>query len=70
MAKVGFIGLGSMGRPMAHNLLRAGHELVFYARRNEPRFFWRRFRGCGENLSGGGCGEMGGADRFVVGQDC
>jgi 3-hydroxyisobutyrate dehydrogenase-like beta-hydroxyacid dehydrogenase len=30
--KVGFIGLGSMGLPMAANLLRAGHELVVYNR--------------------------------------
>jgi 3-hydroxyisobutyrate dehydrogenase len=27
MAKVGFIGLGNMGGPMARNLLKAGHEL-------------------------------------------
>lgn len=26
--KIGFIGLGIMGRPMAKNLLKAGHELV------------------------------------------
>lgn len=30
--KVGFIGLGSMGQPMAHNLLRVGHELRVYNR--------------------------------------
>jgi 3-hydroxyisobutyrate dehydrogenase-like beta-hydroxyacid dehydrogenase len=30
--KVGFIGLGSMGQPMAHNLLRAGCELTVYNR--------------------------------------
>ena len=24
MAKIGFIGLGNMGLPMAHNLLKAG----------------------------------------------
>lgn len=30
--KVGFIGLGHMGAPMAHNLLRAGHEVVVYNR--------------------------------------
>jgi 2-hydroxy-3-oxopropionate reductase len=30
MAKIGFIGLGIMGRPMAQNLLKAGHELVVY----------------------------------------
>ena len=33
--KVGFIGLGAMGRPMAHNLLTAGHELHVWSRRPE-----------------------------------
>ncbi len=28
--KLGFIGLGIMGKPMAKNLLKAGHELVVY----------------------------------------
>ena len=28
--KIGFIGLGIMGKPMAKNLLKAGHELVIY----------------------------------------
>ncbi len=28
--RVGFIGVGTMGRPMALNLLRAGHELTVY----------------------------------------
>lgn len=28
--KIGFIGLGIMGKPMAVNLMRAGHELVVY----------------------------------------
>ena len=28
--KIGFIGLGIMGKPMAHNLLRAGHQLVVF----------------------------------------
>lgn len=27
MSKIGFIGLGNMGAPMAKNLMRAGHEL-------------------------------------------
>ncbi|CUU55315.1 3-hydroxyisobutyrate dehydrogenase [Parafrankia irregularis] len=31
--KVGFIGLGSMGLPMAQRLRSAGHELTLYARR-------------------------------------
>ena len=30
--KVGFIGLGAMGHPMALNLVRAGHELAVYNR--------------------------------------
>lgn len=32
---VGFIGLGIMGKPMAKNLLDAGHELVVYNRTSE-----------------------------------
>lgn len=35
--KIAFIGLGIMGRPMAKNLLSAGHELVVVARRDEVR---------------------------------
>ena len=30
--RVGFVGLGIMGRPMARNLMLAGHELVLYNR--------------------------------------
>ena len=29
---IGFIGLGIMGKPMAKNLLRAGHPLFVYNR--------------------------------------
>ncbi len=32
MSKVGFIGLGIMGKPMALNLMKAGYELVVYNR--------------------------------------
>jgi 3-hydroxyisobutyrate dehydrogenase len=35
MERIGFIGLGIMGKPMAQNLLKAGYPLVFYARRPE-----------------------------------
>ena len=35
MEKVGFVGLGIMGKPMAINLIRAGYDLTFYARRPE-----------------------------------
>ena len=31
-AKLGYIGLGLMGKPMAHNLLKAGFELVVHNR--------------------------------------
>jgi len=33
--RIGFIGLGIMGRPMAVNLLRAGYSVFIYARRPE-----------------------------------
>ena len=33
--KAGFIGLGAMGRAMAANLLRAGHDVTVWARRAE-----------------------------------
>lgn len=36
MTTVGFIGLGVMGRPMARNLLRAGHDLVVHNRSQDP----------------------------------
>ncbi len=31
MAKLGFIGLGIMGMPMARNLLKAGHEVALWS---------------------------------------
>lgn len=34
--KVGFIGLGIMGKPMAGHVLAGGHELSVYARRHIP----------------------------------
>lgn len=33
--KVGFIGLGNMGNPMAANVLKAGHNLTVYDLRRE-----------------------------------
>ncbi len=33
--KVGFIGLGLMGRPMALNLVKVGHEVTVWSRRRE-----------------------------------
>jgi 2-hydroxy-3-oxopropionate reductase len=34
--KVGFVGLGIMGRPMALNLMNGGHELFVYGKRTLP----------------------------------
>jgi len=36
MKKIGFIGLGIMGKPMAKNLLKAGYPMVAYDVRPEP----------------------------------
>ncbi len=33
--RLGFIGLGAMGRPMALNLIQAGYSMAVYARRKE-----------------------------------
>jgi 2-hydroxy-3-oxopropionate reductase len=35
--KVGFIGLGIMGRPMAANLVKAGHQLFAHSRSGVPQ---------------------------------
>ena len=37
MSDIGFIGLGVMGRPMAANLLAAGHRMFLHTRREVPR---------------------------------
>ncbi len=36
MKKIGFIGLGIMGKPMAINLIKAGYSLIVYDIRPEP----------------------------------
>lgn len=36
MGKIGFIGLGIMGKPMAENLIKAGYKLTVYDVRKEP----------------------------------
>ena len=35
MSRIGFIGLGSQGGPMAHRIVDAGMDLVVWARRPE-----------------------------------
>ena len=34
--RIGFIGLGIMGKPMARNLMKAGYELVVTSRNPAP----------------------------------
>ena len=43
--KIGFIGLGIMGRPMALNLHAAQHSLLVYDRASLTRRHSRRGRG-------------------------
>lgn len=33
---IGFVGLGVMGKPMAHNLIKAGYSLVVHDIQPEP----------------------------------
>ena len=37
MAKLGFVGLGIMGNPMAGHLIAAGHEVALYSRSGVPQ---------------------------------
>ena len=56
MARIGFIGVGNMGGPMARNLIRAGHSLKVYDLNEEALNFAvqsgakraRLHQGCGE----------------------
>src|SRR5437667_11834200 len=34
--RIGFVGLGIMGRPMANNLMKGGHQLFVYGKRTVP----------------------------------
>ena len=34
--KIGFVGLGIMGHPMALNLIKGGHQLFVYGKRRLP----------------------------------
>jgi 2-hydroxy-3-oxopropionate reductase len=34
--QIGFVGLGIMGRPMANNLIKGGHQLFVYGKRTVP----------------------------------
>ena len=56
--KIGFIGLGLMGRPMGMNLLKAGHALTVWNRTpSRAEELVARGRGAGENTARGGAGK-------------
>jgi len=52
--RIGFIGLGAMGRPIASNLQRAGHALQVFDLRRVEGFDWRpstRARGMARQMT-------------------
>ena len=59
MSKIGFIGLGIMGVPMAKNLIAAGYSLVVYDIA-EDSVRKTRIGGSGARLFAGGCRREGG----------
>ncbi|MSP82111.1 MAG: 3-hydroxyisobutyrate dehydrogenase [Alphaproteobacteria bacterium] len=59
MAEIGFIGVGNMGRPMAINLVRAGHAVVAY----DP------FPAALEEAESGGCRVAASAAEAAKGRD-
>ena len=63
MNKIGFIGLGTMGAPIAMNLLNAGYELYFYPRR-EPVV--QQFRAAGAIPVGNGAWVAEAADVIIA----
>lgn len=60
--KVGFIGLGIMGRPMSKNLLKAGHELVVYDLNQEAV---NALVGCGAKAAAN-CKEVGAQCKVII----
>ncbi|MDQ2672387.1 MAG: 2-hydroxy-3-oxopropionate reductase [Actinomycetota bacterium] len=58
VGRVGFVGLGLMGAPMARNLMEAGHELVLY----------NRTRNKAEELASAGSARVAGSPREVARQ--
>jgi 3-hydroxyisobutyrate dehydrogenase len=61
--RIGFIGLGTMGLPMARNLLKAGFELAVYARRPGPA---AEMRGLGARVAESPRGVAEGADAVLT----
>ena len=62
MAKLGFLGLGLMGYPMARNLIRAGHEVYLWSHSGE-----KSSRLAAEEKSGAACSTP---SQVAEGADC
>ena len=45
MSKVAFLGMGTMGAPMARHLRRAGHEVAVYNRTASKALAWVALNG-------------------------
>ena len=60
--KVGIIGTGTMGTPMSHQVLKAGHSLFIYARHPEKA---KGLEGAGAKLLASPA-EVGAASEFIV----
>ncbi len=63
MARIGFIGLGNMGGPMARNLLKAGHEVLGF---DLSPAALQAFAAAGGTVVSGGVAAAQGADFLVT----
>ena len=61
--KIGFIGLGNMGAGMAHNLLKAGHQLKVY---NRTQNRTERLRAAGAEVAGSPAQAATGVDALIT----
>ncbi|MFM9137602.1 MAG: NAD(P)-dependent oxidoreductase, partial [Actinomycetota bacterium] len=69
MAKVGFVGLGVMGAPMARHLAAAGHDVVVYNRTTAKADAWVAAHGGSRALTPRGVAESSDVVFMCVGND-
>ena len=69
MAKVGFVGLGVMGAPMARHLAAAGHDVVVYNRTTAKADAWVAAHGGSRALTPRGVAEVSDVVFMCVGND-
>src|SRR6266581_2924804 len=63
MVRIGFVGVGTMGKPMAANLIRAGHELAVFDLNPEPV---DELAGLGAEPAGSAAAAVSGADFAIT----